>query len=156
LLLLIKRILFLAETDDFSPGLLLRYLGLFFLILKYFPFCFKGFLFENLGYSINLADIAGLALTNILGISSMFHITRSNALSPVVFTTSTRSYVSFTSFSYRVIKGNRTTIVAFGWYNRKKRRSWLSSNISYMILKRRDDANREGNSITNTHVTRRP
>jgi hypothetical protein len=29
-------------------------------------------------------------------------------------------------------------------------------NISYMILKRRDDANQEGNSVTNEHVTRGP
>jgi hypothetical protein len=29
-------------------------------------------------------------------------------------------------------------------------------NISYMILKCWGDANREGNSVTNTHVTRGP
>jgi hypothetical protein len=32
----------------------------------------------------------------------------------------------------------------------------LSSNISYMILKYRDNTNQEGNSITNAHMTRGP
>jgi hypothetical protein len=86
----------------------------------------------------------------------MFDITRSNILLFILFTASTRGYVSFASFSYRVTKGDRTIIVAFGWYNRKKGRLWFSSNISYIILKRRDNASREGNSVTSAHVTRGP
>jgi hypothetical protein len=39
----------------------------------------------------------------------------------------------------------------------KKRKSGSSlCDISYMILKRRGDTNREGNSVTNAHVTRGP
>jgi hypothetical protein len=43
-----------------------------------------------------------------------------------------------------------------GGYDRKEGRTWGFSDISYMILKRRDNASREGNSVTNTHVTRGP
>jgi hypothetical protein len=31
-----------------------------------------------------------------------------------------------------------------------------SSDISYVVFKRRDDASQEGNSVTNKHVTRGP
>jgi hypothetical protein len=114
LFFLVERILLLAETDDFSLGFLLKYLGLFFLILKYFLFCFKGFLFENFGYSIDLTDIINLALTNILGISNMLRIAQNNILSLVLFIASIRGYISFTSFGYYVTKRNRMTIVTFG------------------------------------------
>jgi hypothetical protein len=101
-------------------------------------------------------NIIGFVLTNILSAPSIFYIARGNILLFFFFIASARSYVSFSSFSYRITKKNRTTIVMFGWYNKKERRSRLSSDISYMILKRRDDTNREGNSITNAHVTRGP
>jgi hypothetical protein len=39
---------------------------------------------------------------------------------------------------------------------KKKKSGGPSCDISYMIFKRRDDANQEGNSITNEHVTRGP
>jgi hypothetical protein len=39
---------------------------------------------------------------------------------------------------------------------KKKKSGSPSSDISYVIFKRRDDANREGNSVTNAHVTRGP
>jgi hypothetical protein len=119
-------------------------------------FSFKGFLLKNFRYSVNLTNIAGLALTNILGILYVLNITRSDSISLILFIASIRGYVFFISFSYRVTKGNKTTIVAFGWYNGKKGKLWFSSDISYVILKRRDDTNREGNSITNAHVTRGP
>jgi hypothetical protein len=32
----------------------------------------------------------------------------------------------------------------------------FSCNISYIILKRWDNANQEGNSVTNVHITRGP
>jgi hypothetical protein len=76
----IKYILFLIETNNLSLSFLLKYLGFFLLILKYFLFCFKGFLFENFRYSINLTNIISLILTNILGISSIFYITRGDIL----------------------------------------------------------------------------
>jgi hypothetical protein len=38
----------------------------------------------------------------------------------------------------------------------KKKSFWLSSEISYIILKCRDNTNREGNNVTNAHVTRGP
>jgi hypothetical protein len=41
-------------------------------------------------------------------------------------------------------------------HNKKKRRPWPLSDISFMILKHRGDANREGNSITNVYVIRGP
>jgi hypothetical protein len=113
LFLLIKRILLFIEINNFSLGLLLRYLGFFLLILEYFPFYFKGFLFENLGHSIDLANIAGLALMNILGISSIFHVTRGNILLFVVFIASTKSYVFFSGFSYRVIKRDGVLVAIF-------------------------------------------
>jgi hypothetical protein len=77
-------------------------------------FFFEGFLLENFGYSVNLADIIGLALTNILGISNMLNIARSNILLLILFIINIRGYVFFTSFGYRVTKGNRITIVTFG------------------------------------------
>jgi hypothetical protein len=109
----VERILLLIKTDDFSLGLLLRYLNLFFLILKYFLFNFKGFLFENFRYSVDLANIAGLALTNTLGILYVFSIAWSDILLLILFITSIRGYISFISFGYRVTKRNRTTIVIF-------------------------------------------
>jgi hypothetical protein len=39
---------------------------------------------------------------------------------------------------------------------KKKKGSSPLCNISYMILKRRDNTNQEGNNITNKHVTRGP
>jgi hypothetical protein len=119
-------------------------------------FLLEGFLFENFRYSVDLTNIAGLALTNILGISRILNIARNNILLFIFFTTSTRGYISFTGFSYRVTKIDRTTIITFGWHNRKERNFWLLSEISYIVLKRRDDANQEGNSVTNAHVTRGP
>jgi hypothetical protein len=77
-------------------------------------FYFKRFLFENFKYSIDLANIASLVLIDILGISGIFYIARDDILSLVLLITSTRNYVSFSSFSYRVIKGGRTIVVTFG------------------------------------------
>jgi hypothetical protein len=114
LFFLVKYILFFIKTDNFSLGLLLKRLGLFLFIPKYFSFSFKGFLLENFRYSVDLTNIAGLALTNTLGILYMFSIARSNILLLIFFTTSIRGYVSFTSFSYRVTKRNKTIIVIFG------------------------------------------
>jgi hypothetical protein len=39
---------------------------------------------------------------------------------------------------------------------KEKKSSSPSNDISCIIFKRRDDANREGNSVTNAHVTRGP
>jgi hypothetical protein len=148
--------LLFIETDNFSLGLLLRYLGLFLLIPKYFSFSFKGFLFENFRYSVDLTNIISLALTNILGISYVLSIARSDILLFILFITSIRGYVSFISFSYRVTKRNKTTIVMFRWYNKKKGSFWPLSEVSYIVLKYRDNANREGNNITNAYMTRGP
>jgi hypothetical protein len=124
--------------------------------MKLLLFPLEGFLFENFRYSVDLANIAGFVLTNILGILYILNIARSNILLLILFIASTGGYVSFTSFGYRITKGDRTIIVIFGWYNRKRGSFWLSSEISYIVLKYRDDANREGNSVTNAHVTRGP
>jgi hypothetical protein len=77
-------------------------------------FCFKGFLFEDFRYSVDLVNIASLALINTLGILGIFYIARDNVLSLAFFITSIRSYVSFSSFGYRVTKRNKTIIVIFG------------------------------------------
>jgi hypothetical protein len=106
LFFLIKHILFFEETDDFS-------LGLFLFILEYFLFCFKRFLFENFKYLIYLTNIISLVLTNILGVSSILSIARDNILLLILFITSTRSYISFSSFSYCVSKGNKIAVVIF-------------------------------------------
>jgi hypothetical protein len=74
----------------------------------------EGFLFENFKYSVDLANIISLVLTNILGVLYIFDIARSNILSLVLFTISIGGYVSFASFSYCITKKNKTTIVAFG------------------------------------------
>jgi hypothetical protein len=86
-------------------------------------FFLEGFLFENLRYSVDLANVIGLALTNILGIPHVLDIAQNNILSLILFIASTGGYVSFASFGYRVTKGNRTIVIAFGWHNEKKRRS---------------------------------
>jgi hypothetical protein len=83
---------------------LLKYLGPFLFIPKYFSFSFKRFLLENFRYSVDLANIASLALTNTLGILYILSITRSDILSLILFTASIRGYVSFISFDYRVTK----------------------------------------------------
>jgi hypothetical protein len=106
--------LFFIETDDFSLGLLLKYLGPFLLIPKRFSFSFKRFLLKNFRHSVDLANIAGLALTNTLGILYILSVARNDILSLILFTASTRGYVSFTGFGYRVTKRNRTIIVIFG------------------------------------------
>jgi hypothetical protein len=124
--------------------------------MKLLLFFLKRFLFENFRYSVNLINITSLALINILGISRILDIARNNILLLILFIASIKGYVSFTSFNYRVTKRNKTTIIMFGWHNRKKRSFWFSSEISYMVLKRWDDTNREGNSITNVYVTRGP
>jgi hypothetical protein len=77
-------------------------------------FCFKRFLFENFRYSVDLANITSLVLTNILGIPSIFHITRGDILLLVFFITNIRNYVFFSSFGYYITKGNRITIITFG------------------------------------------
>jgi hypothetical protein len=77
-------------------------------------FSFKGFLLEDFGYPVDLANIAGLVLTNILGILYMLNVTRSDILLLILFIASTRDYVFFTSFSYCITKENKTTIVTFG------------------------------------------
>jgi hypothetical protein len=91
----------------------LKYLGFFFLIPKYFLFYFKGFLFENLRYTVNLTNIIGFILVNILSILGIFNSTRNNILLIILFITNTRSYVSFACFCYYITKGNRTTNVTF-------------------------------------------
>jgi hypothetical protein len=77
-------------------------------------FFLKGFLLENFRYSVNLANIAGLVLTNILGILYVLNIARNNILLLILFITNTRGHVSFTSFGYHITKGDRIIIVAFG------------------------------------------
>jgi hypothetical protein len=74
-----------------------------------------------------------------------------------VFATGTRGYFG-THIIYAKSKIDLFRIFAgmLGGYNKKEGRTWGFSNISYMILKRRDDTSREGNSVTNTHVTRGP
>jgi hypothetical protein len=93
---------------------LLKYLGFFFLIPKYFLFSFKRFLLENFRYSVDLINIISLVLTNILGILYMFSIARSDILLFILFITSIKGYVFFTSFGYRITKKNKITIVIFG------------------------------------------
>jgi hypothetical protein len=114
LFFLIKYILLFIETDNFSLGLLLRRLGLLLLIPKYLSFSFKGFLLENFGYSVDLINITGLALTNIFSILYILSIARSDILLLILFITSTRGYVSFTGFSYYITKRNRIIINIFG------------------------------------------
>jgi hypothetical protein len=41
-------------------------------------------------------------------------------------------------------------------YSRKEKRLWGLNDISYMIFKCRGDTNREGNNVTNMHMTRGP
>jgi hypothetical protein len=114
LFFLVKYILLLIETNNFSLSLLLRYLGFFLFILKYFSFNFKRFLLENFRYSVDLANITGLALTNTLGVLYIFNIIRNDILLFILFTANTRDYISFTGFGYRVTKGNKIIIVIFG------------------------------------------
>jgi hypothetical protein len=82
--------------------------------MKLLLFFLEGLLFENLKYSVDLTNIIGLALINILGVLYILDIARSNILLLILFTASTGGYVSFASFSYRVTKGNKITIVMFG------------------------------------------
>jgi hypothetical protein len=82
--------------------------------MKLLLFFLEGFLFKNFRYSVDLANIIGLALTNILGVLYILDIARSNILLLILFTISIRGYVSFTSFSYYVTKRNKTIVVTFG------------------------------------------
>jgi hypothetical protein len=82
--------------------------------MKFLLLFFKGFLLENFGYSVDLVDIAGLALTNILGVSSIFNIMQNDILLFIFFITNTKSYIFFISFGYCITKRNKTIIVMFG------------------------------------------
>jgi hypothetical protein len=82
--------------------------------MKLLLFFFEGFLFENFRYSVDLANIIGFALTNILSALSIFDIARSNILLLILFITSIKGYISFISFSYYITKRNRIMIVIFG------------------------------------------
>jgi hypothetical protein len=82
--------------------------------MKLLLFFFEKFLFENFKYSVNLANIAGFVLTNILGVLYVFNIARSNILLFILFIASIEGYISFASFSYHITKGNKIIIVAFG------------------------------------------
>jgi hypothetical protein len=82
--------------------------------MKFSLFLLERFLFENFKYSVNLANIISLVLTNILGVPYILNITRNNILLLILFTASTRGYVSFASFSYHITKRNKITIVMFG------------------------------------------
>jgi uncharacterized membrane protein YhaH (DUF805 family) len=82
--------------------------------MKFLLFFLEGFLFEKFRYPVDLANIAGLALTNTLGVPRILDIAWSNILLLIFFITSIKGYVSFISFGYYVIKRGRTTIVMFG------------------------------------------
>jgi hypothetical protein len=74
-----------------------------------------------------------------------------------IFATGTRGYFdAYTIYTESKVNLFRMLAGTLGGYDIKEGRTWGSSDISYVILKRRDDASREGNSITNTHVTRGP
>jgi hypothetical protein len=124
--------------------------------MKLLSLFLQGLLLGNRRYAVDLANIAGFALTNILSITRVFDIARSDILPPILFVSRTWGHVSFTSLFYRITKGNGATGSMFGWHDKKEERPWPLGDISYVVLKRRDDANPEGNSITNSHVTRGP
>jgi hypothetical protein len=74
-----------------------------------------------------------------------------------VFAAGTRGYFgTYTIYIKNKVDLFRIFAGMLGGYDRKEGRTWGFSNISYVILKRRDNASRKGNSITNTHVTRGP
>jgi hypothetical protein len=53
--------------------------------MKFLLLFFQGFLFENYKYTIDLVNIIGFALTNILSTTYIFNITRSDILLPILF-----------------------------------------------------------------------
>jgi hypothetical protein len=74
-----------------------------------------------------------------------------------VFAAGTRGYFgTHTIYAESKIDLFCMFIGILGGYNRKEGRIWGFNNISYVILKRWDNTSREGNSVTNTHVTRGP
>jgi hypothetical protein len=77
-------------------------------------FSFKGFLLENFRYSVDLANIVGFVLTNILGILYILNIARSDILLFIFFIINIKGYISFISFSYYITKRNKIIIVIFG------------------------------------------
>jgi hypothetical protein len=77
-------------------------------------FFLERFLFENFRYSVDLTNIIGFALTNILGVLNILNITRNNILLLIFFIASIKGYVFFTSFGYYITKRNKIIIVIFG------------------------------------------
>jgi hypothetical protein len=59
-------------------------------------------------------------------------------------------------FAIMLLKEIKQQSLYSGSIIEKKRKLWFSSDISYIVLKRRDNTNREGNNITNIHMTRGP
>jgi hypothetical protein len=60
-------------------------------------------------------------------------------------------------FSIVLLKETEQQSVAYsGSIIRKREGRSFWANISYIILKRRDDTNREGNNVTNAYITRGP
>jgi hypothetical protein len=117
------------ETNNFSLSLLLKYLGLFLLIPKYFLFSFKRFLFENFRYSVDLANIISLALTNIFSILYILSITRSDILSLILFIASIKGYISFTSFGYYITKKTKQQSLYSGSIIGKKETFGLQAKL---------------------------
>jgi hypothetical protein len=56
-------------------------------------FLLEGFLFENFRHSVDLANVIGFILTNILGAPNILDIARSNILLLIFFIASIRGYV---------------------------------------------------------------
>jgi hypothetical protein len=82
---------------------------------------------------------------------------KGNIVSIGILAVNTRGYLNtYAVYAESKLDLFRVFTSALGGYNRKKERPWALYDISYMILKRQGDANREGNSITNTLVTRGP
>jgi hypothetical protein len=73
-------------------------------------FLFEKFLLKNCRYTIDLANVIGLALTDIFNATGIFDIAGGNILLSVLLVSGTRSYISFTSSFYNITKGNGTTI----------------------------------------------
>jgi hypothetical protein len=102
-------------------------------------------LFRYLGHTIDIANIIGLVLPNIFGITSIFLIAQGNTSFLVLFTARTRSYIKLSCLTNHFIKGEIILVNrGFFWHNKKGRKLLFSDNISYVILKHKDYTRTEG------------
>jgi hypothetical protein len=116
LLSYVKKLLLFLEAEYLSESF-----GLF--LAELFLLSFNILLLGYLGYTIDIADIIGLALPNAFGIAGILLVARGDTSFFILFITRTRSYIKF-SYPTNHFTKSEVILVNRGlfWHNKKGRR----------------------------------